>query len=421
MQAKHCVLPNYVLDSLPYSYRPEVKAMTAIITDVKYRMSLAVIRDLGAAGVRVIVCHKDDQDGSPPLGFYSKYTAQRHIFSADGYEDRLFSLCRQISESDGRRVALLPVGAATLAMLAVSDTRERFSHVSGFTIPTSEQLTLLNDKGRVAELAASLDIPVPRSYTKHEDEPIGSFISRIPLPCVVKPRWGEGLGLTASMRYIIANTPEDLSNSYTKFSELAGEPPLVQEYLPGAAFGCSILAQNGEIVTKICHRRVREFPTSGGPSTCCDAISDPLLEDTAASLASAVGFTGLAMFEFKNDTEGTPRLLEINPRIWGSYPLTRIAKTGFSYAWYVSSANAGNPDKPLAFPPQHEIKPRRMIFFPSDIASASDYFRKGNKKLAFSAVLDFLRPGAKDGLFEWRDARPALRYWKSLLRKKQQK
>ena len=393
--------------------------MTAIVTDVKYRMSLAVIRDLGAAGVRVIACHKDDQDGAPPLGFYSKHTSERHVLPANGYEDGLYSLCRQISETDGRRVALLPIGAATLAMLADGTTRERFASVSGLIMPTSDQLALLNDKGRVAELAASLEIPIPRSYSRAEDEPIDSYVSRVTLPCVVKPRWGEGLGLTASMRYIIAKTPEELNDSYMMFSELAGELPLVQEYLPGAASGCSVLAQNGEIVTKICHRRIREFPVSGGPSTCCDSINDIHLEDTAARLTGAVGLNGLAMFEFKNDSEGIPRLLEVNPRIWGSYPLTRIANTGFSYAWFILSANAGNPDAPIAIPPSHEIEPRRMIFFPSDIAAAGGYFRKGNKKLAIRAVVDLLNPGVKDGLFEWGDARPALHYWKSLMRKKQ--
>jgi predicted ATP-grasp superfamily ATP-dependent carboligase len=191
----------------------------------------------------------------------------------------------------------------------------------------------------------------------------------------------------------------------------------VQEYLPGAAKGCSVLAQNGKIIRKICHKRIREFPVSGGPSTCCEAIRDPLIEEYAARLAEAASLTGLSMFEFKDNASAEPRLLEVNPRIWGSYPLTRIAKSGFSYAWYVLSHNAGNPDSPLPCPPETDYRPRRMLFFPSDLASARGYLRVGKSSLARGAVFDLLKPAVKDGLFEWGDPRPALRYWRSLLKR----
>ena len=394
-----------------------VGGLTAIITDVNYRMSQAIIRDLGASGARVVVCHRDDPHATPPLGFFSKYAAERHTLSSESYEDELFDLCRRIRDDEGRSAALLPVGAATLALLATDKSRARFSSVCGLMIPSSEQLALLNDKGRVAALAESLDIPVPRSYIKTENETIDAFAARVPLPCVIKPRWGEGLGLTASMRYVIARDTTEFIRSFADFSALAGEPPLIQEYLPGAASGCSVLAQDGEIVRKICHRRVREFPVSGGPSTCCDAIRAPELVETTARLVNAVGLNGLAMFEYKNDADGVPRLLEVNPRVWGSYPLTRVTKSGFSYAWFILSLNAGNPDALIPCPPEPEFSARRMVFFPSDLASAKGYFSGGKKKLAFGAIADMLRPRVRDGLFEWRDARPALRYWRSLLKR----
>ena len=389
--------------------------LTAIVTDVKYRMSPAIIRDLGEAGLHIVVCHRDAPDNAPPLGFYSKFVSERHILPGDNYHSALFDLCRSVSEKDGQRPALLPVGAATQAMLAASEMRARFADVCGLIIPTSEQLALLNDKGRVAELALECGIPVPASYTPAKDEPIDAFFGRVPLPCIIKPRWGEGLGLTAALRYVIARTPEELSDNFAHFSKLAGEAPLVQEYLPGTARGCSVLAQNGVIIRSICHQRIREYPVTGGPSTCCDAIRDSRLEEIAALLAETVGLNGLAMFEFKDDADDMPRLLEVNPRIWGSYPLTRAVKSDFSYTWFVLAWNAGNPCIPLPIPSAKENIHRRMIFFPSDIAAARGYSRAGKSKLARGAYLDLLRPGVKDGLFEWGDMRPALRYWRSLL------
>ena len=389
--------------------------LTAIVTDVKYRMSLAIIRDLGQAGVRVTACHTETQDKTPPLGFYSKYTSETNTLPSEGYEDALYDLCKSITDKEeGIRPALLPVGASTLSLLSKPETKSRFSAVCGMCLPNTEQLVLLNDKGRVAELASASDIPVPVSYEPAAGESLDSFFDRIPLPCVVKPRWGEGLGLTAALRYVIARRPEELKNSFEAFSELAGGYPLVQEYLPGGAKGCSVLAQNGTILRKICHRRIREYPVSGGPSTCCETIRDPQIEDWCSRLVDAVGLNGPAMFEFKGGADGFPRLLEVNPRVWGSYPLTRIAKTGFSYSWFVSSYNAGNPDRPIPCPPETEYNSRRMVFFPSDLAAAAGYLRKKKPGPALGAILDQLRPGVRDGLFEWGDARPALRYWRSL-------
>ena len=392
--------------------------LTAIITDVKYRMSPAIIRDLGKAGVRIVACHREELDSTPPLGFYSKFVSERHILPGANYQEELYDLCRALSDKEGRRPALLPVGAATLAMLAAPEARARFNDVCGLHIPSTEQLELLNDKGRVAELAIGCGVPVPASYSPAKDEQVEAFFRRVPLPCVIKPHWGEGLGLTAALRYVIARTPEELSQNFEHFSKLAGEAPIVQEYLPGTAMGCSVLAQNGAIIRSICHQRIREYPVTGGPSTCCDAICDPRLEEIAAILAEAVGLNGLAMFEFKNDSGDMPRLLEVNPRIWGSYPLTRAVKSDFSYTWFALSWNAGNPGSPLPIPAAKEHIRCRMIFFPSDIAAARGYSRAGKSRLARGAYLDLLRPGVKDGLFEWGDMRPALKYWRSLLKRR---
>ena len=47
--------------------------MTAVITDVRYRMAVALIRDLGSVGIDVIACEREEYVHSrktPPLGFF---------------------------------------------------------------------------------------------------------------------------------------------------------------------------------------------------------------------------------------------------------------------------------------------------------------------------------------------------------------
>ena len=243
------------------------------------------------------------------------------------------------------------------------------------------------------------------------------LLARTRLPVVVKPLCGEKLGLSASQRYAIARDMASFVPIYERFRQLAGEPPLVQTYLPGGALGCSVLADHGKLVTAVCHRRIREYPVSGGPSACCDCIDAPQLVDMAAAMVEATQYTGLAMFEFKEDGDGKPHLLEVNPRVWGTYPLTRRSGSRMSLLWAILAHNEGNPDKSLPLPPIPKPQPCRMHFTASDLCSAVGYAKRGQWGRALGTVGDLLRPAVKDGLWEWGDVKPGLLYYRSLLRR----
>ncbi|MBP3520417.1 MAG: hypothetical protein J6J87_03630, partial [Oscillospiraceae bacterium] len=254
--------------------------MTAIVTDVHYRMSLALIRDLAQAGVKVICCERESVPA--PLGFASKHTAQTVTLPVEGYLEALHDLCARVFREEGENPALLPVGAATLALL--SENRERFDPVCGLLIPTPGQLDTFNSKAAVAALGEELGVPTPRQFTLAEGESLPDFFARLPLPCVVKPLCGEKFGLAAAQRYVIVTAVPQGVAAYERFLSLTGEVPLVQEYLPGGALGCSVLAREGEVLAALCHRRLREYPVSGGPSACCERVSRPDLEDYAACM-----------------------------------------------------------------------------------------------------------------------------------------
>lgn len=393
-------------------------AMTAVVTDVHYRMSLALIRDLAQAGVQVVACEGERCRGnpaSPALGAMSRYTG-RHCWLPEGNRlDALLSLCREVGEETGCRPALLPVGAGTLSLLAAN--REAADGVCGLCIPSLPQLERMNSKEQSAALARKLGIPVPEAFSRREGESVAGFARRLPLPCVVKPVCGEKLGLAAAGRYVIARTAEEAETAYAHFSDLAGEPPVVQEWLPGGGWGCSVLAEGGRVLASICHRRLREFPVSGGPSSCCVCREDPQLRAWAEAVAAETGYTGLAMLEFKEGPDGHPRFLEVNPRVWGTFPLTRVSGSGIPYLWFLSAWNAGNPDLAVPIPRTPRPKGKKMIFAASDLMAGVGYAKRGEIGRLFQAAGDFLNPAVRDGLFEWGDPLPGLAYLRSLLAK----
>ena len=366
----------------------------------------------------VICCESDRYRGnrsSPPLGALSRFV-KRHIWiSENAYVEGLLDLCRKVGEEYGAKPALLPVGAASLSI--ISENRNAFDAVCGLLIPTAEQLDLFNSKVQLAELAKTLDVPAPKSFSREDGESVEVFAARLTYPCVIKPICGEKLGLSAAQRYVFCDTASEAIQAFERFRDLAGEDPVVQQRLMGGGYGCSVLAVNGKIIQSICHRRIREYPISGGPSSCCVCVERPDLLAIAERLVSHTGYSGLAMFEFKEDSEGNPYLLEVNPRIWGTFPLTRVSKSDVSLLWCTLAWNAGNPKRACVLPEIAKPENRKMIFAVSDVMAGINYLRRGKIGQAFGAAFDLLNPIVRDGLFEWKDRRPAFAYYKALLAK----
>lgn len=362
---------------------------TAIVTDVRFRMSLAILRDLADAGVKVIAVEHENL--TPALGFFSNKVSESYFFAKESYLDDLFSLCKKEYEKTGKKPVLMPTSIATLNLLVEENTKTRFLEVASFSLAKKEDLELLNNKEKALLFAKECGACVP--------EYDGSF------PCMVKPLFGEKFGLKAKDRYRKVNTEEELILAKKHFVSICnGEEPLVQKYIDGDGYGFSVFAKDGIVKSSIAHKRIREYPVTGGPSTCCESVDIPELKNIVEKIVSKLSFTGLAMFEFKKGRDGKYYMLEVNPRVWGSYPLTRACGSSMTLDWYLSSC-----DEEYVLP-MKEFKHKRMHYLLSDFAAGFGYIKKGKILLGIGALVDALNPCVKGGLLEFSDMRPALKY-----------
>lgn len=349
---------------------------TVIITDGKYRSALAAARDLGRAGYRVVVTQTRADCAAEPPVFASVFASGRWIEGGVGdpeYPDRLFELISELGHGDGEasasRPVLLCVGAGTLN--AVARERERFAAAADFLIAAPEVLDALNDKEAVHARAQELGLPVPREY---EGEPEA-------YPVVIKPHCGEKAGLRAADRYAVARDAAEFREKYEKMKAY-DSAPIVQERIEGAGSGVSLLlGRDSELLGAICHRRLREYPMSGGPSTCCVTTFDPARIEQAHALLRSFGFVGLAMVEFKGDC-----ILEVNPRIWGSFPLVAFAGSPLCRNYALAAAGEAVTGEAA----DYEIG-KKMRFCFNDLAASADLLRHGKLGAGFSGLLDFFR------------------------------
>lgn len=367
---------------------------TVIVTDSKYRSAISAVRALGRAGYNVVAVQTRGDCSAEPAAFVSRYTAHTRMIDcsvSDGdYADRLAEVIREYP-----RPVLFCVGAATLAV--VSGRREFFSGICDFLIAPPDVLLALNDKEAVHRRAEELGLPVPKEYRAGE---------ALSFPVVVKPHCGEKLGLKAKDRYAFAENEAEYARIISSMSRFDPDP-IVQEKISGEGGGASLLLDaDSRLVCAVCHRRIREYPITGGPSTCCESIYDDEKIDAAYRLLASFGFTGMAMVEFKGG-----RILEVNPRIWGSFPLTDCAGSPFAVR-YVQAALGEAP----RYEPHDYKTGVRMRFLLNDAAATVQYLLHGRLRAAFGGAADFFR--AKEALRSRDDAAPFRRYLRNTLLKK---
>ena len=359
------------------------KMKTVLVTDGKYRSSIAAVRALHRAGYRVVVTQtRADVKSAPAVSVSKSCDDFRWIDGACAdadYAEKLLSILKEYEHP-----VLFCVGAVTLNTVAAR--REEFAALANFLIAPKETLDALNDKESVHQRALELGIPVPREYDGTPES----------YPVVVKPHCGEKFGLKAADRYAVANNEAEFDAIMEKMQRY-DPSPIVQQKITGAGAGVSLLlGRESELLGALCHRRVREYPITGGPSTCCVSEDGEFLLPYARKLMKALSFTGLAMIEFKTDLEGNPYLLEINPRIWGTFPLTRVAKSSIAYDWYALAA--GLESKRIS--PKTGV---RMYYLPSDARRSLSRLKKGAVISAASAIKDWISPFSHEGIFEFSD------------------
>ncbi|MBR5543175.1 MAG: ATP-grasp domain-containing protein [Oscillospiraceae bacterium] len=379
-------------------------------------MSLPAIRALGKSGVPVVCTERDVCDTKAALGFYSKYS-KRNVLLPDADTDtalflsELSSLCSDLDE----RPVVIPVGISTL--LTLCENRDEVLGFCDCALPPFSSIELANNKSRLIPFAKEAGVPVPETTFKADGESVLSLSQRITYPSVIKLPLGEMLGLPPEKRYSIVSSKEEFIKTYTVFEQY-GQEILVQQYITGDGYGVScVFDKNSEPLEVFCHRRIREYPSSGGPSCFCESVDSPQLAEYAIKLLRTLHWEGVAMVEFKGTPETGFYLMEINPRFWGSSALAPNSGCNIPFALY--RAARGELAKPFSsFSPSYKTG-HKMRFIIQDLLSFPAYLKKSEHKLKFavSFLSGLLNPFVSDGVFDISDIRSSLQYFKQALKK----
>jgi predicted ATP-grasp superfamily ATP-dependent carboligase len=361
--------------------------MHVLVTDDAYKVSLGIVRSLGRKGIRVSVL----AESAHALASYSRYCQARYLvppLEQHGFITALTDIVRRVHFD-----LIIPVTYASTVSLAQHKTQ--LSSLARLEVVDSDTIRLAAEKPRAYSLALTLGIPVPRTaYPAGLDDAV-RFSSEVGYPVVIKAR-RETSGYT--VRY--ASSRSELTSAYRDLCEQrACTDPLIQEFIPGYGCGFFALYQDGACKRIFMHRRIRENPPSGGASTCAISFYDPELKDHGTRLLDALRWHGVAMAEFRYDVRNRSyKLMEVNPKFWGSLDLALAAGVDFPY--YLCQMAQGEV---LEYSEKYDRNLRYHWPLSGDIHHA------WRRPASIGAILrDSLNPMVKSNIW-LRDIRPNLR------------
>jgi len=288
--------------------------ITVLVTNPSSAHTVAAIQSLGRAGYRIVTIdttHKYLR----AFGAFSKYCSTHKKVPPYELEDEHIEAVIDFARKQKVNV-ILPISLRACTLY--SKHFKRFRKV-GIRVPVSrweESMRVACSKKLTFKFAESISMQVPKTIYYNREESLEHVKKALSFPMVIKGPEG------ANVRY--ANSEEELTSSIRYFENgFPDQELLIQEYIKGGGYGYYALCKEGEVLCQFMHRRIKEYPITGGPSVLAQGFYDKGLESLGQKFVSSLNWTGVCMVEFKLDEKvGIYKLMEMNPKFWGSLILS---------------------------------------------------------------------------------------------------
>lgn len=205
----------------------------------------------------------------------------------------------------------LVIPTVDLELAQVAAARAQFE-AYGIAVLVESPATLEKclDKWGLVQACAPT-VRVPKTVVFDQDTTDESIAS-LGTPFIIKPRsgaGGRGFAIIASGE-LPDGTPRDGSM-------------ILQEHLPGEEFSIDVLGRpDGAIVAAVPRRRDK---VDSGIAVAGRTVHDADLINFGRRVAETIGVVGVVNVQAKRAADGTPALLEVNPRFPGTMALTMAA------------------------------------------------------------------------------------------------
>lgn len=315
--------------------------LNVLLTDGNYQNTNAIVRALKSVNLRVgVICNKNYD-----LNYISLLPDKRFVINTnllqrnddETFEKYWFEL-EKIFLKNSIEV-FMPVGNISCRFASLYKNKiEKYCKVP---IVNIETMRIAQDKNLTFKLAERLNVPIPKTFYITDAYEVDIIAQEIQYPCVIKKtNYYEG-----GVFYCNNKTEYELNMSRILSEKKTYDKyPVVQEYVSGIGTGYYSVYKNGECMGYFMHERIHEFPVTGGASTLAKSVYYPELKYYGDKLLKELNWTGVSMIEFKRNMQNNElKLMEINPKFWGSLELSYAAGINFPYLNYLIAMDKSVP------------------------------------------------------------------------------
>jgi len=301
--------------------------MKVLVTEAGHRNALAIIRALGKEGVEVLGSGSHWYDSA----LFSKYCSKKLYYTPPQVNPSKFVEEMLGFVEEERPDIILPCGIATTVLL--SKHKKEFEKYTRVPLVDYSKFLVAHDKSKAMKFAKKHGIAIPQTFFPKNLSELEDIAHELSYPAVIKIRKGAG---AKGVRY--ANSATELIELYkTQYASSDNEivnyeKPLIQEYIPGEHHDVAALTHKGNIRAILSQQRIKTHPPSGGGGIVNVTTHDPQLVKIGTKLLKELKWDGLALLDFKIDSrDDKPKLLEMNPKCWGTTALSVEAGINFPY------------------------------------------------------------------------------------------
>lgn len=314
-----------------------MKDLTVLVTaagNVFMPGTLACLRNNGERTIRLIGADMSD-DRTILQMCDAAYQAPR--CNDPSYVDALLDICRKEKVD-----VLLPIMSGELN--ALSEKADAFAAIGTVvSVSSPEALTIANNKRKLFDFMRENGLPCAEYCAVHNREELEAAVKHLGYPdkrVCVKATEGSGsrgfriLSETVSRFDMFLNEKPtagivtlgellDILQEADDFPEL-----LVMEYLPGAEYSVDLLADHGKVLASCCRRSLRMEN-----SIMLEAVieDNPAVTELCGKITEKLGLDGNIGFDVRERSDGTPMVMECNPRITAGIPYFALAGVNLPY------------------------------------------------------------------------------------------
>jgi D-aspartate ligase len=294
------------------------KNFSVLIPDGESPLTLSVVRCLSEVrGLKINILSKNRY---APVRF-SRYIKNYLYHDSSNTLDHLSTIDKMVRRTKSDIV--LPIDQPMIELLSYH--KKELSELTFLApLPQADVFNITSNKWLLADFLKQNGIPHPQTIL-YEDEGKLDLIEELSFPVLIKPIKGfNGKGIKIF---------DDLTSlKYFFKSHSNPEESIIQSFIHGFDIDCSVLCKDGNILVYTIQKGIYPGRLQFSPPVGIEFLFDDQVLKIVTKLMNKLKWSGIAHIDLRYDERDKKvKILEVNPRFWGSLLGSLNAGVNFPY------------------------------------------------------------------------------------------